>query len=1012
MAKTLRCKLDGKQSVTFPVTLKKNGRFLTEPVEIVVRGFVKFKNEPNPNVSEYESGSYQKNSANRLEDKTIVYPVLFTSDRITINNGKGTITLLPRSEDILSDFNTITGRAGTTDIASVSETLDNQSDAQIIIEVGKERKPYSVSIEVTIVDDSGQFFGQTVDRGAAEAGEGEGGLFGQDSAQPTSNLIIEFYSDIEWIPSIKSTLDDNDGTSEEALEALNNLSNEVAFGSSAMYDALIEASSTLSQNEVDPFRKIIYLFTDNDSNMSIATSDEAIDEINAIDGFKRVPVLIGNLQITEPITLSVKANTTDTVNLNKIGFLTGGQSVTVVSEDFIDEIVDIFYGEAVGALGYGYYEFVVDLQEIVFLESITGDFTVNDIRGSASWEIELSNDGYVFIPVDNTFAATSTYQEDDVSARFIKFKITLLTGFSSDEYLSEPESPTLNSFEIIYNQSKIAYLYLNNQDDGLPPYQMVIAVDGNSVVPEQVEVGLSKSDSSNWVDFSNGSQPTVDQNGKIVVPLRFSQDTEEFPQEPLNKIDNFTLKTSYSSWDPYSSVTLYDKDEDAIPSSSYKLYPREGLVIMNSILPYDYVDGDYTIGILNGNDYKLGLKLTNISNVDALELYGIGKMYTTGKDLLPPVDKAAPEVQELTVEPLAPNIYSPISLDYVYFDSNFETEDLSQREIKWYINGVNISYLNGLTSWNDLDDSSDPIYQHALSFSISDLEQGESAEQRARSLGESILKVGDTIYCTVKVSDGELLSDTTKSDTILAVEGEPTVSNLKIQGLDNDGAIVDRISSNNVAFVTFTLEGDTPGNQSEVIWYVDSFEFKRGIYGESVGADEIPHDRLLPGEVSLNTGDWALKIRNEIYVKIIPNTGSAVGDAVSSTTYTVENAIPEVTNVTILPTTVTQFSSMTVTWDFADFDIDVLQDATQEESSEVKWYLKTPPADANQSTIFREVTDPDLLDFITTDITSHTSVVDPAILSPDQQWYAEITPNDLIDDGIPVRSSIKIITNG
>ena len=168
----------------------------------------------------------------------------------------------------------------------------------------------------------------------------------------------------------------------------------------------------------------------------------------------------------------------------------------------------------------------------------------------------------------------------------------------------------------------------------------------------------------------------------------------------------------------------------------------------------------------------------------------------------------------------------------------------------------------------------------------------------------------------------------------------------------------------------------------------------------------------MPGEVSLNTGDWALKIRNEIYVKIIPNTGSAVGDAVSSTTYTVENAIPEVTNVTILPTTVTQFSSMTVTWDFADFDIDVLQDATQEESSEVKWYLKTPPADANQSTIFREVTDPDLLDFITTDITSHTSVVDPAILSPDQQWYAEITPNDLIDDGIPVRSSIKIITNG
>ena len=574
MATILRCKLDGKQSVTFPVTLKKNGRFLTESVEIVVRGFIKFKDEANPNVSEYESGAYQKDSANLLEDKTIVYPVLFTSDRITINNGKGTITLLPRSEDILSDYATISGRAGTTETADVSETLQQQSDAKIIIEVGKERVPYSVSIEITIIDDNGQFYGQTVDRGDNASEEGEDGLTGQNSFQQTSNLIIEFYSDIEWIPSVKSVLADNSGTSEDALQALNNLANEVSFGSSAMYDALMKSAEILSNNDVDGKRKVIYLLTDNDSNMSIATSNEAINEINAIDGFKQVPVLTGNLQITEPITLSVKANTTDTVNLNKLGFLTGGQSVTVVSEDFIDEIVDVFYGEAVGALGYGYYEFVVDLQDVVFLESVTGDFTINDVRGSASWKMELSNDGFTFTTVDDTFSATSVYQED-ISARFIKFKVTLLTGFSSDEYLAEPESPTLNGFEIIYNKSKVAYLYLNNQDDGLPPYQMVIAIDGNSVTPDQIEVGLSKSDSSNWSDFSNGSQPTINQNGKIIVPLRFSQDTEEFPQEPLSKLDDFTLKTSYSTWDPYSSVTLYDKDEDVIHSSNYNLYQRQ-----------------------------------------------------------------------------------------------------------------------------------------------------------------------------------------------------------------------------------------------------------------------------------------------------------------------------------------------------------------------------------------------------------------------------------------------------
>jgi len=1009
MATTLRCKLDGKQSVTFPVTLKKNGRFLTDPVKIIVRGFLKFDEDDanRDEVSIYESGEYQRNSANLLEDKTIVYPVLFTSDEITINNGKGTITLLPRSEDILSDYNTISGRVNAGD-AVVSETeILEEGDTQILIEVGKERVPYKVSIQVTLVDENESYFGQTIDRISVDDQEGQG-LFRQDTKQLTGNLIIEFYSDLEWIPSIKSMLGSNAGTSQEALDAIENLANEVPFGSSAMYDALTASAETLSDNEVDPFRKVIYLLTDNDSNMSVSTADETIDDINAIDGFRKVPILTGNLQVTKPITLSVKANTTDTVNLNKLGFLTGGQSVTVVDESFIDEIVDIFYGEAVGAMGYGRYEFTVDLQSIVAIERITGGFLAEDLRSSASWQIELSNDNYTYTAVDEIFSVTSVYQEEDSYARYIKFKVTLITGFSTDEYLGGPESPILNNFEIIYNKSKVVFLFLNNADDGNSPHQMVIAVDGNSITPGQIEVGLSKSDSSNWVDYSNGSQPTVDQNGKISIPIRFSQDTSEFPQEPLRKLDYFTLQTLYGSWDPYSTIAVYDKGGQVISARDYKPYPRNGLVVFNTILPDNYVDGDYSIGILNGSDYKLGFKLTNISNEDNLEIYGLGKMYSTGKDLLPPVEKLPPEAQEVKVSPEVPNVFSVISLSYVYFDSNFDDEDISQREIKWYINGVNVSYLDGLTSWNDLSDINDPIYQNALSFTASDLNDGETAEQRARSLGESIIKVGDTIYATVKVSDGELLSELKKADTVNVIEGIPTVSEILIRGLDVNGAIVDRISSDNTAFVTFNLNADTTGNQSEIIWFVGGFEFKRGVYGSPVAPDKVPADRLLPGEVSLNTGDWALKIANEIWVQIIPSTGTSIGLATTSGTKIVENAYPVISNALILPTVVTQFSDMTLTWDFSDFDIDVLQTESQVDTSRVDWYLKTTAGGSVQTTDFEKV-DAALID---TDIPNHVSVVRSAILSEGQQWFARITPNDSVDDGTVVQTQTKTITSG
>ena len=86
--KTIKCKLNGEQSVSVPIDIKRNGKLITEPVDVIVRGFLKFA-----------EGS-SSTSSNQLQDKTVVYPVLFSSDTIRVNDGRCIITLLPRSEDL------------------------------------------------------------------------------------------------------------------------------------------------------------------------------------------------------------------------------------------------------------------------------------------------------------------------------------------------------------------------------------------------------------------------------------------------------------------------------------------------------------------------------------------------------------------------------------------------------------------------------------------------------------------------------------------------------------------------------------------------------------------------------------------------------------------------------------------------------------------------------------------------------------------------------------------------
>lgn len=1040
--KTIIENLDGKQSISVPIEFRKNGRIVTDSMDVIFKGFLKFEDVDLEQIP------------NQLEDKTVVYPVLFSSDTVRVNNGRCVVVFLPRSEDLFEETEKTQERiresVSDNDIKSgggiqEDEQITDPEKIPVVIKIkkGETRKPYKISLQVTAVsveDDS--IYIQTIDRGTnpqKELSSGAKSLFQKETLRTPSNLIISSESKLEWIPSVNPIMSNNEGTQEEILDNIKNLKNSTPLGTSTMYDAIIDGARVLSDRAIDNDSKTMYVFTDNEANISLASIDQAIEEVNNIDGDKEVPLLIGNMAISDLDTLSVKANKSDTKSINKLSFNTGGQSVTVVDERFLDDIVGIFYRSSVGSMGYGTYEFIKDFGEEVLINRISALFIIPSSDSNATWSIETSLDGYNYTDIGVPYNASDSVIFDNLLVRYIRFKIIMITGISSasiDEYGTTPDTPIMESIEVIFNANKVAYLYLKKEDVDIPPYHITLAVDANEINNDQIKVGVAKSDAINWQDFYTESQPPVDQNGKFVIPIRFSQNVDDFPHEPLAKIDNFSTKTEYGRFDKNARVIVYDKNNKPLPTDHYNIYPRNGRVIFNTALPSNYQDGDYKIGILNDSKYKVGLKLTNKTELDTLNIYGIGYEYSTGKNLLPPISKIAPEVQQVTITNEFPNRFDIIELSYIFFDANFDQEDTTKREITWYINGSPASYLDNLLTWNNINDPLDPLYsQTSLDYPTIDDLDGLSIEEWSKQQTVSLVKAGDSIYAKIRVSDGESLSDKESSPIVNVVESPPLlITNLSVKARDDKGNISSRLAPNNDAVIdpplseAFFSDGASQNN-SRIIWYVNDEIFKEGNYGfVSVGG--IPIEEIRVNETSQGGIEYGLRIGNRISVQVVPRTPSATGQLTQTEDVIVENSIPKIVGLSYVGTSFSPNNDINLSWIFDDFEVRSLADVDetfQEDRSMVQWYRKQPGSgqsfvlvytfndiDDNFRETFHEAAYDGFISTVIPDANgdlSPTSTVDKSILIEGQEWYSVITPFDTIDQGTPVNSDKVLITS-
>ncbi|MAG26966.1 hypothetical protein CMI47_15615 [Candidatus Pacearchaeota archaeon] len=824
-----------------------------------------------------------------------------------------------------------------------------------------------------------------------------GGSMGGGGIPDTPSPRIAFYADFEWLPEVKNILFNNTSSYDDLVKHLEKLKYTVPFGSSPMLDSIMELSTLLSSADD---KKTIYMLTDNSDNTSSININDALEYLSGIDGEGNTPVVIGNLSNVYPITLSALASRTDTEGIDIISRKTRGRSFTILSEEFLDDFVDLSVARGAGSVGFGEFYYVFDLKQLSMVNSMSVSFFIPE-NSDANWSFATSVDGINYTEFSREFNHNETADFDDLTCRYIKWNVQFIHLLKpSDD--GSVDSPSLSSFNLAISADKESFIFMNKEVDSSSVQQLIATTLSSVPDNSSLEIGVGSGESSDWSDFYSKSQDSVNEDGKVFVPIRSTMSDDDNP-EPLISIDDLVFEPFYGPWDVNSDFTIVDSETGQVDKDLYRVYPRRGIVVFSSYQR----NRSFNIFIDPPPTFRVAVKVTNKKPESQVSLDGVAYQYNTNIFLPSQYTNRPPIAYDLKVSPEYPAIYSPVNASYRYADLNGDPENKDKTEIKWYINGVEQPWLKNLTKFNDLDNPEDIFYSNVGTFSLTDVLQfvalegliGDTPEQTAALRGESIFKVGDQVYFTVKPHDGFQYGDVAYSNVITVVETPPFLTRLEIKGRRiSNLSPTERYTTGAHLFADFDYFSPVEQNNSIIRWFVNDDIFKEGLLNEANDSG-ILNTLLTPGEFSAATGVavHSFDIGNIIYCEITPVGSSSQGDTVQSQTVTIENEIPSISNVEINGRresegngTANLNDNLSITYDYHDTDLEFnFGQLIQSDRTVVQWLVSSGDSS-----------------FVEYELPAGS---DPKILYASntvsgQDWKARITPFDGISQGESVET--------
>jgi hypothetical protein len=284
------------------------------------------------------------------------------------------------------------------------------------------------------------------------------------------------------VPEVRTLIGGNAGTRAQVLAEVARLKWETPFGFSPLYDALAAVNEVMGVNGAFGTAKNVYVFTDQDENASAAVEAGVLSDLRALGESGPAPVTVLDMSLQTPSLESSSVAGADDAHLDRIASGTNGQSFAVIQVSALDNVAADMTGRLVGSVGYGTFEYVVDLRENAMITGLSLSFDLTP-NSHGVWRYAFSDDGFEYTNWSDTFADDQSPEFTSITTRFVKVLVALSAGWSSSltaEGESEPElmsdSPALEAINIVFNKVMTDYLFMKTRTLDGGPDDVVVAV--------------------------------------------------------------------------------------------------------------------------------------------------------------------------------------------------------------------------------------------------------------------------------------------------------------------------------------------------------------------------------------------------------------------------------------------------------------------------------------------------------------------------------------------------------
>lgn len=921
--------------------------FISKGKSNEVKAAVKAAEEAAAEATESETGAAE------LEERTppptiSVLPVLFSSQEMTLLNGKAATVLLDRSEDFVNEVENLLNFVKGDEKVLSADTLkkDPEKFSNAELKVGEKRELYNVAIEVTVDDPN--FFGQTDSESAAAEVPNTSLASGTFSFNPPSakqgrSGSVSFYSDVASMPDIQRLTTETDVVT--ATEKIDQLKEEIPFGASPHYDALVTGARYRIVEPPSlpllPPTNIMVSASDNENSGSANSAAEVAEEVNLVDGPRRFPVFITTVVVTDPVSLAARKARTDVADLELISSATGGQSFSLNDASYISFIIDRIKTSAPSSIGSGSITVRHDIEGAIS----TFNFVVgNMIAGNtAVLSARYSSDGYTFIDLGVQLEAAQ--QAGNVSSTFTLGTPVTATVVEYTVKLASKtfDSPILKSVSIQYIKPSIQYLFTYPQNVSGQITELAAVTNERLPSGASVEVGFVHGDSFEFSrDYVSLNQPGITERGTIFSILRDAPLINGVVfRDVLESQDFIIYKAKSGPWAQDAIVRIFVNEIETLPADFVPV-PEDGTIVFKRRLSSTDKVG---IEIQNQSNFRVGLKITNPTLATGV-LDSFAFMYGESEALQGLKPNRPPSATNLFISPSPVVPGGPIEANYTFVDPDGDEEDTDQTQIIWFRNGVPVPELNNKKSVSNQD----------------------LLARRTDGSRDNLISRGQQWFFTVRPSDGIAFGPLAVSHTVFIANVPPSATKVILKSSNPDDPL--KFTSKDTITIEFEFS-DLDDDQSVsniYTFYANGLQVKTGT-SNTLSADEEDEQ-----------GNKILSAGKVIRGEVIPSDGSDFGDVVTSDVITIESSAPTVTDVSLLPTKPSAASTLLLSFKYVDLDKDPDQ-------SRIAWF-----ANDVRKTDFDNI-----------------KQIPRGNLKPGQKWYAIVTPYDGSVEGEPVKSNVVLV---